>query len=147
MKDKEVLFSFYGGQQIQLDFNHVKSWISSEASCLASEIQSHLLGLDVFKHLDGAVHLLMLQPRKKKQSANELDVELESNSSTVSSSSVISSLSGVDMEGYDLDVLSDTSIPNRQQWLDLRLRGGGKSKRGVDAFLSENAGNKVKVGA
>lgn len=88
----------------------------------------------MFKHLDGAVHLLMLQPRKKKQSANELDVELESNSSTVSSSSVISSLSGVDMEGYDLDVLSDTSIPNRQQWLDLRLRGGGKSKRGLMPF-------------
>lgn len=76
----------------------------------------------------------MLQPRKKKQSPNSSDdPELESNVSTMSSSSVLSSLSGVDIDAYDIDVLNDKTIPNSQKWLDLRLRGG-KSKKGLLPF-------------
>ena len=128
-----VLYSFYGAQQLQLDFGYIKVWLSSEACGLSSEIQSHLLNLDVFRHLDGAVHLLMLQPRKKKQNHDNMEDELESNISAISSSSVLSSLSGVDIDSYDMDVLNDKTIPNRQKWLDLRLRGG-KSKRGLLPF-------------
>lgn len=117
---------------MQLDFNYIKCWISSDASGLSTEMQSHLLGLETFHHLDGATRLLMLQPRKKKQ-MDELDVELESNISAVSSSSVLSSFSGVDIDGYEIDVLNDKTIPNKQHWLDLRLRGG-KSKKGLMPF-------------
>lgn len=128
------LNSFYGAQQLSLDFGYVKVWIASDSSNLSSEIQSHLLNLDVFRHLDGAIRLLMLQPRKKKQSPNSSDdPELESNVSTMSSSSVLSSLSGVDIDAYDIDVLNDKTIPNSQKWLDLRLRGG-KSKKGLLPF-------------
>jgi len=128
------LNSFYGAQQLSLDFGYIKVWIASDSSNLSSEIQSHLLNLDVFRHLDGAIRLLMLQPRKKKQSPNSSDdPELESNVSTMSSSSVLSSLSGVDIDAYDIDVLNDKTIPNSQKWLDLRLRGG-KSKKGLLPF-------------
>jgi len=126
------VFSFYGAQQLQLDFNYIKCWISSDVSNLDTSIQSTLLSLDVFHHLDGATRLLMLQPRKKKQ-MDELDVELESNISAVSSSSVLSSFSGVDIDSYEMDVLNDKTIPNKQLWLDLRLRGG-KSKKGLLPF-------------
>lgn len=127
-------YSFYGAQQLSLDFGYIKVWLASDSSNLSSEMQSHLLNLDVFRHLDGAVRLLMLQPRKKKQSPGDLDdPELESNVSTMSSSSVLSSLSGVDIDSYDLDVLNDKTIPNSQKWLDLRLRGG-KSKKGLLPF-------------
>lgn len=125
--------SFYGAQQLGLDFGYIKVWIASDSSNLSSEIQSHLLNLDVFLHLEGAVRLLMLQPRKKKTTVEDIDGELESNVSTVSSSSVLSSLSGVDIDGYDIDVLNDKTIPNRQKWLNLRLRGG-KSKKGLLPF-------------
>lgn len=64
---------------------------------------------------------------------DELDVELESNISAVSSSSVLSSFSGVDIDSYEMDVLNDKTIPNKQLWLDLRLRGG-KSKKGLLPF-------------
>lgn len=125
--------SFYGAQQLSLDFGYIKVWIASDSSNLSSEIQSHLLKLDVFRHLDGAIGLLMLQPRKKKSSVEDNDGEFESNASTMSSSSVLSSLSGVDIDAYDIDVLNDKTIPNRQKWLDLRLRGG-KSKKGLLPF-------------
>lgn len=125
--------SFYGAQQLSLDFGYIKVWLAAESNKLSPEIQSHLLNLDVFRHLDGAVRLLMLQPRKKKQTPDDYDDELESNVSTMSSSSVLSSLSGVDIDGYDIDVLNDKTIPNRQKWLDLRLRGG-KSKKGLLPF-------------
>lgn len=111
----------------------LKGTIASESNNLSPEIQSQLLNLDVFRHLEGAVRLLMLQPRKKKQTPDDYDEELESNVSTMSSSSVLSSLSGVDIDGYDIDVLNDKTIPNRQKWLDLRLRGG-KSKKGLLPF-------------
>ena len=126
--------SYFGAQQIQLDFNNVKLWIASEVSGLSDKTQSSLLSLDVFRHLDGATALLMLQPRKmRRKRMAELDVELESNMSAVSSSSVLSSISGADLEGYDLDVLNDKSIPNSDLWLALRLRGG-KSKKGLMPF-------------
>jgi len=127
------LHSFYGAQQLSLDFGYIKVWLASESNNLSPEIQSQLLNLDVFRHLEGAVRLLMLQPRKKKQTPDDYDEELESNVSTMSSSSVLSSLSGVDIDGYDIDVLNDKTIPNRQKWLDLRLRGG-KSKKGLLPF-------------
>lgn len=127
-------YSFYGAQQLSLDFGYIKVWLASDSSNLSSEIQSHLLNLDVFRHLDGAVRLLMLQPRKKRQALNDVgDPELESNVSTMSSSSVLSSLSGVDIDSYDIEVLNDKTIPNSQKWLDLRLRGG-KSKKGLLPF-------------
>ncbi|KXJ18387.1 uncharacterized protein LOC110232513 [Exaiptasia diaphana] len=129
---EEIVFSFYGAQQLQLDFNYIKCWISSDVSTLNTNMQSSLLGLEIFHHLDGATRLLMLQPRKKKQ-MDELDVELESNISAVSSSSVLSSFSGVDIDSYEMDVLNDKTIPNKQLWLDLRLRGG-KSKKGLLPF-------------
>ena len=76
----------------------------------------------------------MLQPRKKRQALSDVgDPELESNVSTMSSSSVLSSLSGVDIDSYDIEVLNDKTIPNSQKWLDLRLRGG-KSKKGLLPF-------------
>ena len=87
----------------------------------------------MFRHLDSAISLLMLQPRKKKKQSDELDVELESNMSAISSSSVLSSFSGVDLDGYDIDILNDKTIPNSQRWLSLRLRGG-KSKKGLLPF-------------
>jgi len=131
---QEIIFSFYGAQQLSLDFGYIKVWLASDSSNLSSEIQSHLLNLDVFRHLDGAVRLLMLQPRKKRQSPSDVDdVELESNVSTMSSSSVLSSLSGVDIDAYDVEVLNDKTIPNSQKWLDLRLRGG-KTKKGLLPF-------------
>lgn len=117
---------------MQLDFNYIKCWISSDVSTLSISIQSTLLGLEVFHHLDGATRLLMLQPRKKKQ-MDELDVELESNISAVSSSSVLSSFSGADIDSYEMDVLNDKTIPNKQRWLDLRLRGG-KTRKGLLPF-------------
>ena len=129
-----VFFSFNGAHQLSLDFGYIKIWLASDSSNLSSEIQSHLLNLDVFRHLEGAVRLLMLQPRKKRHSPRDNDdTELESNISTMSSSSVLSSLSGVDIDSYDLEVLNDKSIPNSQKWLDLRLRGG-KSKKGLLPF-------------
>ena len=127
------LHSFYGAQQLGLDFGYIKVWLASESSNLSPETQSHLLNLDVFRHLDGAVRLLMLQPRKKKQHLDDIDDEMESNISTMSSSSVLSSLSSGDIDGYDIDVLNDKTIPNSQKWLDLRLRGG-KSKKGLLPF-------------
>lgn len=131
---QEITFSFIGAQQLSLDFSYVKVWLASDSSNLSSEMQSHLLNLDVFRHLDGAIRLLMLQPRKKRQQPNDNDdPELESNISTMSSSSVLSSLSGVDIDSYDVEVLNDKTIPNSQKWLDLRLRGG-KSKKGLLPF-------------
>ncbi|XP_074611734.1 uncharacterized protein LOC141866194 isoform X1 [Acropora palmata] len=131
---QEIIFSFNGAHQLSLDFGYIKIWLASDSSNLSSEMQSHLLNLDVFRHLEGAVRLLMLQPRKKRPSPSDNDdTELESNISTMSSSSVLSSFSGVDIDGYDLDVLNDKSIPNSQKWLDLRLRGG-KSKKGLLPF-------------
>lgn len=129
-----MFFSFNGAHQLSLDFGYIKIWLASDSSNLSSEMQSHLLNLDVFRHLEGAVRLLMLQPRKKRPSPSDNDdTELESNISTMSSSSVLSSFSGVDIDAYDLDVLNDKSIPNSQKWLDLRLRGG-KSKKGLLPF-------------
>ncbi|EDO47694.1 predicted protein [Nematostella vectensis] len=130
--NSEIVFSYFGAQQLQLDFSYVKYWISSDASGLEEDAKSELLSLDSFRHLDAAIQLLMLQPKKKKQS-DELDVELESNISAVSTSSVLSSLSGVDADTFMTDVLMDKTIPNKQKWLDLRLRGG-KSKKGLLPF-------------
>lgn len=96
--------SFYGAQQLSLDFGYIKVWIASDSSNLSSEIQSHLLKLDVFRHLDGAIGLLMLQPRKKKSNVEDNDGEFESNASTMSSSSVLSSLSGVHIDVSSLSL-------------------------------------------
>ena len=114
-----------GAYQLQVDFNYVKLWLTSEASTLSSSLQSDLAFLDVFRHLNEAVRLLMIQPKNKRNrivvSENGLDPEMESNLSTISGSSVLSGTSSYDGE---TDMLNNQVIPNKDQWLNLRLRKG-----------------------
>lgn len=114
-----------GANQLQVDFNYVKLWLTSEASTLNTSLQSDLAILDVFRHLNEAVRLLMIQPKNKRNrilvSENGHDAEMESNQSTISGSSVLSGSSSYDGE---TDLLNNHVIPNKDQWLNLRLRKG-----------------------
>ena len=111
-----------GAHQLQVDFNYVKLWLTSEASSLDTSIQSDLSVLHVFLQLNEAVRLLMIQPKKQKRiSENGVEAELESYSSTLSGSSVLSGSSSYD---GDPELLNNRLILNRDQWLNLRLKKG-----------------------
>jgi hypothetical protein len=114
-----------GAYQLQVDFNYVKLWLTSEASTLSTSVQSDLAFLDVFRHLNEAVRLLMIQPKNKRNrlvvSENGREPEMGSNLSTISGSSVLSGSSSYDGE---TDLLNNQLIPNKDQWLNLRLRRG-----------------------
>ena len=111
-----------GAYQLQVDFNYVKLWLTSEACLLDTSVQSDLAILSVFQQLNEAVHLLMIQPKKKKRIIeNGLEAELESNTSTISGSSALSTASSYD---GDVELLNNQLVPNKEQWLNLRLRKG-----------------------
>ena len=104
-----------GAYQLQVDFNYVKLWLTSEACLLDTSVQSDLAILSVFQQLNEAVHLLMIQPKKKKRIIeNGLEADLESNTSTISASSC---------DG-DVELVDNQLVPNKEQWLNLRLRKG-----------------------
>lgn len=119
------VFSVIGAYQLQVDFNYVKLWLTSDASTLSTSVQSDLAVLDVFRHLNEAVRLLMIQPKNKRKriivNENGLEPEIESNLSTISGSSLLSGTSSYDGE---TDLLNNQVIPNKDQWLNLRLRKG-----------------------
>lgn len=122
---EEIQFSVIGAYQLQVDFNYVKLWLTSDACTLDTSVQSDLAILDVFRQLNEAAHLLMIQPKKKRKKIttieNGLEQELASNSSTISGSSVLSGNSSYD---GDPELLNNQLIPNKDQWLNLRLRKG-----------------------
>ena len=124
-----------GAYQLQVDFNYVKLWLTSETSTISASVQSDLAILDVFRQLNEAVRLLMIQPKNKRNrivvSENGHDPEMESNQSTLSGSSVLSGSSSYDGE---TDLLNNQVIPNKDQWLNLRLR---KGKRRVPLVIPD----------
>lgn len=118
-----LIFSVIGACQLKVDFDYVKVWLTSKVSEPSDETRSGIANLDIFRHLDEAARLLMIQPKTKKKLSlgNGYGKQSVVHASTVSGSSAISSTSCYD----DEPEASEARIfPSKDEWLNLRLRNG-----------------------
>ncbi|XP_071946755.1 uncharacterized protein [Antedon mediterranea] len=130
-------FSIHGACQLEVDLRHVQHWFQSKTDVLCSQSTQKILSLQAFGHFESAIQLLKQQPYKINGvtqhltgSADEINSQYSESTSKSEACrrSLGSSSESVQLGTEAADVMEhlQMSVPNSQEWLNLRVHGQNK---------------------
>ncbi|XP_052773816.1 uncharacterized protein LOC128212404 isoform X2 [Mya arenaria] len=120
---EKIKFSYTGACQLGVDARYMRTWL--KRSIAMEAVQQSILDLPVLKTLTGVVLLLMRQPEKRSASKFRGEPENDEDSAHIQGERSV----------YESeDCISHVSNPN--DWLALRVNGGGRSWRSISGCLN-----------
>ncbi|XP_033109782.1 uncharacterized protein LOC117111028 [Anneissia japonica] len=139
-------FSIHGACQLEVDLYYVQHWFRSKSDILCQQAMQKILSLNAFLQFESAIQLLKQQPGRNDGLSNTLtgsvdEINSEYSESTAKSEACKKSLgSSSDSVPLGAEAVEDSMlfVPNRQEWLNLRVHG--QSKKWVLPFTCMKAG-------
>ncbi|XP_065649436.1 uncharacterized protein LOC136071647 [Hydra vulgaris] len=116
---KKIKFSFFGSQQLFVDFQYFSLWFGQGCMNLLQEEINVIYLLPAFNKMKNAILLLSCQPSNSKKAEDSNKTLVLSSTSTLSQVST-ETFTGSQFE----DLILTIDMPKKENWLSLRVKGG-----------------------